>query len=146
MNRQAQGFTLIELMVTVAVLAIIVVMAAPSFGEMLSNQNLNRSTQELIATLKDARARAVLERKEVTVELNKNPKDSTSTVLKWQPAGDAILKSTTVSIVFNLSGGVKNATTDTGFTVCNKSGGTKSKTFSVSPMGMIQQVTEGTCS
>ncbi len=37
-----RGFTLIELMVTIAVLAIIVMMAAPSFGNMLAQQNLKK--------------------------------------------------------------------------------------------------------
>ena len=42
MMKKIQGFTLIELMVTIAVLAIIAMMAAPTFGDMLDKQNLNR--------------------------------------------------------------------------------------------------------
>ena len=62
--QKVKGFTLIELMVTMAVLAIIAGMAAPSFGNLLLKQNLNRSTQDLVATLSAARSTAVLERRE----------------------------------------------------------------------------------
>lgn len=41
-----QGFTLIELMVTIAVMAIIAMMAAPSFGNMRINQKLKLSVME----------------------------------------------------------------------------------------------------
>lgn len=52
-------------MVTIAVMAIIATMAAPSFGNMLNRQDLNKSSQELIAILNKARSVAVLERRVV---------------------------------------------------------------------------------
>ena len=144
--RTEQGFTLIELMITIAIMAIIATLAAPSFGDMMLRQNLNRSTQELIATLNEARAQAVLERREVTVRLNTTPVANTVTQLNWKPEGKAVLKAgSATSIVFQLTGGVKDATNDTSFAVCDKLGGAKSKTISVSKMGTIQQVVEGTC-
>jgi prepilin-type N-terminal cleavage/methylation domain len=57
------GFTLIELMVTIAVMAIIAMLAAPSFGDMIVRQNLKKSTNELIGVLNQTRAKAVLERR-----------------------------------------------------------------------------------
>ncbi len=38
-TKKNQGFTLIELMVTIAVMAIIAMMAAPSFGDMVPNKS-----------------------------------------------------------------------------------------------------------
>ena len=144
--RTERGFTLIELMITIAIMAIIATMAAPSFGDMMLRQNLNRSTQELIATVNEARAQAVLERREVTVRLNTTPVANTVTQLNWKPEGKAVLKAgSATSIVFQLTGGVKDATNDTSFVVCDKLGGAKSKTISVSKMGTIQQVVEGAC-
>ncbi|WP_227542894.1 pilus assembly FimT family protein [Acinetobacter chinensis] len=67
--KQNQGFTLIELMVTVAVLAIIVMAAAPSFGDMMERQQLNSSTQNLVGILSQARAQATLIRSDVQVEI-----------------------------------------------------------------------------
>ena len=42
-----RGFTLIELMVTIAVFAIIAMMAAPSFRTMQINQKLKLSVMEM---------------------------------------------------------------------------------------------------
>ena len=89
-----RGFTLIELMVTIAVIAIIAMMAAPSFGNLLLKQNLNRSTQDLVATLNAARSTAVLERREVTVDLSKTDQTAdTAETRYWLPKGEAVLKS-----------------------------------------------------
>jgi len=142
-----QGFTLIELMVTIAVMAIIAMMAAPSFGNLIQKQNLNRSTQELIGQLNNARSKAVLERREVRVQLNSLAAD-TPTQLNWASQDKAILKSgSPTEITFLLSGGVKNFAADINgkpFIICNESGGNKSKNISISLMGTIH-VTEGTC-
>lgn len=142
-----QGFTLIELMVTIAVMAIIAMMAAPSFGNLIQKQNLNRSTQELIGQLNNARSKAVLERRDVTVQLNSLAAD-TPTQLNWASQDKTILKSgSPTEITFLLSGGVKNFAADINgkpFIICNESGGNKSKNISISLMGTIH-VTEGTC-
>lgn len=156
-TKKNQGFTLIELMVTVAIMAIIAMMAAPSFGDMILSQNLNRSAQEFIGQLNNARSQAVLERKEVTVKLNKTFDSLTTTektdfavkkLLIWSSQGKSVLKTgSPTEITFLLSGGVKNFAADINgkpFIICNKSGGNKSKNISISLMGTIQ-VTEGTC-
>ncbi|WP_159516311.1 prepilin-type N-terminal cleavage/methylation domain-containing protein [Acinetobacter sp. 18QD2AZ41W] len=145
--KKNKGFTLIELMVTIAVLAIIATMAAPSFGDLLQKQNLNRSTQELIGQLNNARSKAVLERREVVVVLNSLNAD-TPTQLNWSPQGEAILKTSSPTIItFQLNGGVRDFATNISgqpFIICNESGGNKSKNISLSLMGILQ-VTEGTC-
>ncbi|NNH27652.1 pilus assembly FimT family protein [Acinetobacter terrestris] len=147
MQRKKQGFTLIELMITIAILAIIATMAAPSFGNLIQKQNLNRSTQELIGQLNNARSKAVLERRDVTVQLNSLAAD-TPTQLNWASQDKTILKSgSPTKITFLLSGGVKNFAADINgkpFIICNESGGNKSKNISISLMGTIH-VTEGTC-
>jgi type IV fimbrial biogenesis protein FimT len=91
MQNKHKGFTLIELMVTIAVMAIIAMMAAPSFGDMLQRQNLNKSTKELVATLNQARAKAALERREITVELL-SADENTDDTLNWMPVGKSSLK------------------------------------------------------
>lgn len=142
-----KGFTLIELMVTIAVLGIIATIAALSFSNLLEKQNLNRSTQELIGQLNSARSKAVLERREVTVRLNSLDAD-TPNRLNWSPRGQAVLKTgSPTTITFQLSGGIQDFAADISgqpFIICNESGGNKSKNISLSLMGTIQ-VTEGTC-
>ena len=54
--RKIQGFTLIELMVTIAVLAIIAGMAAPSFQAQIYNYELKKELNELAFVLNEAKA------------------------------------------------------------------------------------------
>lgn len=60
MPRRGQGgFTLIELMVTLAVAAIVVAMAVPSFQSVLNGSRLAGATNEMITSLQLARAEAI---------------------------------------------------------------------------------------
>ena len=61
-TKKNHGFTLIELMVTIAVMAIIAMLAAPSFNNMLISQNLKTTAFNMKDTLKEARSRAMLNR------------------------------------------------------------------------------------
>jgi len=158
-----RGFTLIELMVTIAVLAVIAMMAVPSFGDMFQRQNLNKSTQELVLTLNKARSVAVLERRVIEVKLatTSTADQVVDTVkkLNWSPSGKSILKTGSVdSIFFGISGGVFvtdpndatlmiPATADTVFTVCNTyiNNNKNAKKITVSRMGTIQPIIEGAC-
>ena len=145
--QNSRGFTLVELMVTIAVFAIIAMLAVPSFNNILLKQNLKKSTQELASVLVQARSKAALERREVTVQLNTSAIADSLTQLNWMPEGKAVLKTgSPTSITFLASGLIKNATTDTTFTICEKTSGELSRTVSISRMGTIQQITEGTCS
>ncbi|WDS36037.1 GspH/FimT family pseudopilin [Pseudoxanthomonas sp.] len=56
---QVRGFTLIELMVTVAVLAILLAIALPSFQQTLRSNRVATSTNALIGTLALARSEAI---------------------------------------------------------------------------------------
>lgn len=139
-----RGFTLLELIVTMAITAIIATLAAPTFGDMQRGQNLNKSQQELIAVLNEARSKAVLERQEVVVRLNNNTAN-TATQLNWMPTGSAILKSgSPLTITFRMNGLV-NSTTSTSFIICDQLSGKKSKTVVISKMGAIQNSMDGTC-
>lgn len=62
-----QGFTLIELMVALAVLAILTGLAAPSFISMVRDNRLVTQTNEFIGALHLARAEAVKRNQDVVV-------------------------------------------------------------------------------
>lgn len=127
-------------------------MAAPSFGDMLQRQNLNKSTRELVATLNQARAKAALERRNITVELLSADVDTEDT-LNWMPVGKSSLKTgRATEIVFMPTGLVRDPvadqiiTTDTSFEICDASSDPKySKMVTISKMGTIQQIVDGDC-
>ncbi|MFC3717078.1 GspH/FimT family pseudopilin [Luteimonas soli] len=63
----ARGFTLVELMVTLAVLTIIAVIAMPSFANLIRGNRLVSSANEMVALLQTARTSAISNRASVTV-------------------------------------------------------------------------------
>ncbi len=64
---RARGFTLIELMVVVLIMAILATMAVPSFQTMIQQNRINGYTNELVSALSVARSEAV--KRGVSVEL-----------------------------------------------------------------------------
>lgn len=59
MNKPAEGFTLIELMIGVVILSIVISIAAPSFSRILAEQRLRQVSSELRMSLTLARSEAV---------------------------------------------------------------------------------------
>jgi type IV fimbrial biogenesis protein FimT len=55
----SRGFTLVELMITVAVFAIVAAIAAPAMQAMVAASRLNGATSELVTTLQLARSEAI---------------------------------------------------------------------------------------
>jgi|SRR5690606_4827112 len=62
-----KAFTLIELMVTIAILAIIATMAAPSFSQMLKNTKVNTSSGDILNFIQQSRTEAIRLGKTVTI-------------------------------------------------------------------------------
>ncbi|AMN50798.1 pilus assembly protein [Psychrobacter sp. P2G3] len=75
------GFTLIELMVTIAVLAIIVSIAAPNISNQLANQRVKSTASTIENALKEAKAESIIRRQNITVLYNANANPKTVTVL-----------------------------------------------------------------
>lgn len=57
--RNNRGFTLVELMVTIAVLAIIAMMAAPSFTQTIRKMQLTSDTRDFVDILAETRSEAI---------------------------------------------------------------------------------------
>lgn len=68
--RLARGFTLIELMITLTVAAILTTIAIPSFQNVIRESRLAAQTNELITALNLARSEAIRRSQSVTVTAN----------------------------------------------------------------------------
>ena len=79
-----------ELIVTIAVMAIIAMMAAPSMSNLLESKRLDTNQRDLISTLSEAKSQAVLGRQNVSVNLN-SAASNTATLLNWQPTSNNTL-------------------------------------------------------
>ncbi|WP_432696817.1 GspH/FimT family pseudopilin [Marinobacterium sp. YM272] len=67
------GFTLIELVVTLAVVAILVTVAAPAFRDFFENRRLTGAAQTLYADLQFARAESIKRNQAIFVKFDDTP-------------------------------------------------------------------------
>ena len=101
-QRALHGFTLIEAMVVVALVAILAALAAPSFTSMIANQRVSSAAQEVQTLLLFARAEAVYKRTETTV---------TTTGQKWEAkvkSSSQLLRETVVPDAVTVTPGSNN--------------------------------------
>ncbi len=71
-SESSQGFTLVELMVTISVLAIVTAIATPSILTQLTRMEANRVKSQLENTLSLAKAESYISRQDIIVCLAKN--------------------------------------------------------------------------
>lgn len=65
--KKLHGFTLIELMITLGILAVIITLAAPSMNTLIMNNRLATQLNNFVGSLQTARSEAVKRGEEITV-------------------------------------------------------------------------------
>ena len=76
-----QGFTLIELVITIAIIAIIAAMAAPNMQRQIRQAKTNDAANIIEAALKDARTQAMIAQRSTRVVLTNSSSSKKITVL-----------------------------------------------------------------
>lgn len=147
---KSQGFTLIELMVTIAVLAIIVSIAAPNISTQLANQRVKSTTATLENALKEARAESVIRRQNITVTINSNP----NSIVLTDPSSDnddiasynydkkTRITPASAAVAFKINKTADEVT----FTICDNNAKASPRQVVVSKIGNIVSQSEGGCS
>ncbi|WP_228203317.1 GspH/FimT family pseudopilin [Acinetobacter sp. CFCC 10889] len=141
-----RGFTLIELIVTIAILGIVAMMAAPSFTNILNQRRLDATFKELALSIMEARSQAVNIRQNVELKLNSTDAN-TETVLSWRSKITKVTleNGSATSIVFEPTGSIKDFNTATmTFSICHSDLGV-SKRLQLTRMGTITTLAEGVC-
>ena len=163
-TRKALGFTLIELVVTMAVAAILVAVAVPNMRTFIQNGRINTQTNDLIGDISLARSEAIKRRKSVGVCKSTNGttcagggnwRDGRAVFVgtgfegAWQ-AGDTILRfreqlasaadtlnasaAMPYPIIFSPNG-TSNVAVGDFFTFCDDRGPTKGKLINLNAVG-----------
>jgi len=78
----SRGFTLVELMITVVVLAIVVTLAAPSFSDLINRNRLIAAANEVVGVMQTARMEAV--RRNTRVVLCPSSDGASCSGANWQ--------------------------------------------------------------
>lgn len=118
-----QGFTLIELMITVAVFAVLTVLALPSFNQWIANTKIRSTTESILAGFQLARTEAVRLNRGVRITLNADTGWSVTEVIsgnvvQTRPAAEGTGNNTSMTVTpggativdFNGLGRVTNLT------------------------------------
>lgn len=145
------GFTLIELMVTIAVLAIIVGIAVPSISTQLANQRVKSTTSTLANALKETKTESRILRQPLTLKYDDNSK-----VINIQNIVSLKVVSTIASYNYDKKTTITSASTSNQFTpnktadattyiICDISSKGSSRQIEVSKIGGIAIKIRGTC-
>ena len=144
------GFTLIELMVTIAVLAIIVSIAAPNINDQLANQRVKSTISTLNNALKEAKVESLLRRKTITLSYNNNgaargsitiTDPSSNVVASYQYDTGSTINSAQSQVNFQ-----SNKTADVRtYTVCDGNLAATPRQTQVSAIATISSQLGGTC-
>lgn len=147
----SSGFTLIELMVTIAVLAIIVTIAAPSISTQLANQRVKSTTATLISALKEAKSESLIRRQQVTMSIDDSATNKIITLSDSIASYKYDTKSS-ISVVDEDDTAVTSAnfspskTADKRtYTICDINTAVSVRQISVSAIGVITSKLGGTC-
>ncbi len=147
--KSAAGFTLIELMVTIAVLAIIVSIAAPNISNQLANQRVKSTTATLVNALKEARAESLIRRQEIEVTIDD---DDYKIEIEVDDNNSTIIASYTYSVKSIIDGDDdiafkpnKTADEET-LTICDSNKNASPRQVKVSKLGHISVSIGGSCS
>ncbi len=156
LSPETTGFTLVELLITITVLATLLILSTPSFKTLLMNNRILAKADALTNALNYARNSALTQNMSV-VACPFAAADSTACGTSWQngwiivtqpttgaqilllsyPNGtnDPVLSSATTSVTFDLRG---ITTTQANFKLCDDRGGAFARSVKVLPTGFVQ--------
>ena len=153
---QVEGFTLVELLVSIAVLAILLALAVPSFQNMIMNNRITAKTDALSAALNYARNIALTQNVNVLAcpfsavnstacggnwqsgwIIVSQPASGAAVLFQSNAAGpnDPSVSATATNVTFDTRG---LATTQSNFTICDSRGAAFARSVQVLPTGFIQ--------
>ncbi|WP_351118900.1 prepilin-type N-terminal cleavage/methylation domain-containing protein [Psychrobacter sp. SMN/5/1215-MNA-CIBAN-0208] len=148
------GFTLIELMVTITVLAIIVSIAAPSISNQLANQRVKSTASTIENALKEAKAESIIRRQVMTMTYSNNSTasgsititdPSSNVIATYQYDAKSNIKHLPVSAPSTVVFRPNKTADERTYTICNSTMSISSRQIMVTAIATISNQLGGTC-
>lgn len=165
MTKNNHGFTLIELIVTVAVISIVAITAGPNLGNFIERNKIITQTNNFVGSLSIARSEAAKRSNTVSVCIGNTAQDACAGGTDWENgwiafvdsnsnaaidagetilnvnnevSGDTTIRSTQYvsSITYLGDGSVTSSGT---FRICNSEGTSRAKAINIMGSGLISQ-------
>lgn len=150
-KQTSSGFTLIELMITIAIMAIIVSIAAPSISTQLANQRVKSTIATLSNALKEAKAESVIRRKSIKMTYHNNGA-STGTIKIEQGSTEIASYNYDSKVTISDSADKTTITFETNkrvdantYTICDRNTAATSRQITVNEIANITNRIGGTC-
>lgn len=149
-TKNISGFTLIELVVTIAVASILAVVAIPNFRTLLQNNRMTTHVNELLSDVNFARSEAIKRRSNVTICSSTTGTactggnwrdgriimDASAVILRvrgpFETSTDTLTTTGPDPLIFDRSGGIPLATS---FTFCDARGASYGKLLNLNTIG-----------
>jgi len=149
--KASAGFTLIELMITVAILAVFAAVALPSFSKSITNSRVQASSNELASLIQYARSTAAQNNQSMdlcvssgvwTVRKATSPVcDSSATILRsFTPASGVSVSASVTSLTFRSNG---TASASANLITCYGSTASTGYKLAVQASGFVRAYAQG---